>query len=328
MEYEMHFVHAPSASGKTTFLKTGTPSQLTIRREGQDLILPNTLYRHGNIGVVDGDDIIHFTIGWPPNKAWWQQRGATYVHAANLFAIVNTALRLNAPSWMKHFVIMFNGGMKQLGSAENLYMYDRETDSRVTFHHHTVLPTREIHERNIEARKQENLAEGRSWSFPRNWGDANNNRESVQKLAAMLGVGVSETFEEALMEIDSSYSSKTNTESVREKEEASPSTDWEFKFAARGYKDSDPPNGGSTRIVWENRGWFLVLKLFDDGGVFPAYPRTIKFWRTPEFSRDHMKWTSAAHSFIPSKEEMATYLDVLRDMWKEVPKEDLDKLWT
>ena len=205
MDYEVHFVHAPSASGKTTFLKTGSAGQLSIERAGADLELANLLYQHGNCGLVDGDDIIHYTIGWPPNKEWFKHRDATYVHAAHLFALLNTCVRLNAPPWMKHLVIMFNGGMKRIAAAENMYAVDRESDDFVKLHHHTMIPSREDHERNIESRREENLKEGRSWTFPANWGDAHNNRESVKKLSEAFGTLIHSDFESILLEIDPSY---------------------------------------------------------------------------------------------------------------------------
>jgi hypothetical protein len=213
MEFEVHFVHSPSASGKTTFLKTGNPGQLTIRRSGDDLVLPNLLYRHGNCGIVDGDDIIHYTIGWPTNKAWWKQRGATYVHAAQLFALINSAMRIDAPSWMNDLIIMFNGGMKQLATGENLYAVEHGSDNPVTLHHHTMVPSREDHERNIESRRAENLKEGRSWTFPADWGDAHNNRKSVETLAEQLGIPVHTSFIDVLKGIDPEYTT-TKTESI------------------------------------------------------------------------------------------------------------------
>jgi hypothetical protein len=223
MDYEVHFVHSPSASGKTTFLKTGTSGPLTISRNDGDHVLPGTLFQHGDMGIVDGDDIIHHTIGWPPNKEWYKHRSATRVHSAQLFALVNTAVRLNAPSWMKHFVIMFNGGMKQIGVAQELYAHDRDSDSLVTLHHHTVVPNREDHERNIESRRQENLKEGRSWTFPANWGDAHNNRVSVEKLAEHFDLTVHTTFVDVLLEISPGHESVEKTVS-RESEETEKGT--------------------------------------------------------------------------------------------------------
>jgi len=215
----VHFVHSPSASGKTTFLKTGTPGQLTILRDGDNLELPNLLYEHGgNIGIVDGDDVIHYTIGWPPNKEWWKLRGATYVHAAQLFALVNSAVRIDAPPWMRHLVIMFNGGMKQLAVATKLYAVERgEPTQPVTLHHHTVIPSREDHERNIESRRLENLKEGRSWTFPKDWGDAHNNRVSVETMAETFGVLVHSNFDDVLKEISPDYSKQDKPKPTQRK---------------------------------------------------------------------------------------------------------------
>jgi len=97
---------------------------------------------------------------------------------------------------------------------------------------------------------------------------------------------------------------------------------WTLHFAARGYKEDDPPDGGSTRIVWKHpSGWYLVMKLFDDKGEFPKFPRTLKFWRTPDFKRDRMKWASAANEFTPSEEEMLKYHEILEELWRYIPKD-------
>jgi hypothetical protein len=97
---------------------------------------------------------------------------------------------------------------------------------------------------------------------------------------------------------------------------------WSFNFAARGYKPGEPDDGGSTRIVWKHpSGWYLVMKLFDDNGNFPTYPRTLKFWKTPDFAKDRMEWASAANEFVPNEEEMASYHKLLEELWRYVPKD-------
>jgi len=105
-------------------------------------------------------------------------------------------------------------------------------------------------------------------------------------------------------------------------------TDWELKFAARGYKEGENPGkSGSTRIVWTNKDWFLVLKLFDDNGNFPKYPRTLKFWQTENFRNDLMAWTSAQNRFEPTSAELETYTSILGDMWSTLPLAALARLW-
>lgn len=253
MDYEVHFVHAPSASGKTTFLKTGKAGPLTIMRD-QDHVIEDVLYRHGNCGIVDGDDIIHYTIGWPLNKAWFKDRDATYTHAAQLFALVNTALRIKAPPWMSDFIIMFNGGMKKLAVAEKLYAVERGGDNPVKLHHHFMIPSRADHERNIESRRQENLKEGRSWTFPANWGDAHNNRESVAKLADHLGGPVMDSFDSVLNAIKPGYKDKAAEDPIDEneyreqgrREDPSPVPAVFYDFGVCGVKvstSSDPDRG-------------------------------------------------------------------------------------
>ena len=198
MEFGLTILHAPSASGKTTFLRNGeaSPFELDLRTGGTNL--GDFMYRIGNCGYVDGDDIIHFTIGWPRDKAWWRKGGATFVHFANVGAILNAAARLIKPEWMEDLVVMFNGGMKNLDRAEEFYLNLADAESVSSLRHLFVVPTREVHERNIESRRKENEQEGRSWTFPRDWSDAQNNRNAVIQLAEKHGQPVYESFEDAL----------------------------------------------------------------------------------------------------------------------------------
>ena len=198
MEFGLTILHAPSASGKTTFLRNGeaSPFELDLRTGG--LVLGDFLYRIGDTGFVDGDDIIHFTLGWPRDKAWWRKGGATFVHFANIGTIFNAAARLIRPDWMKHLVVMFNGGMKNMARAEEFYLNLADSESVNSLRHLFVVPTREDHERNIESRRKENLLEGRSWTFPRDWSDAQNNRIAVERMANDAGEPVFSSFEEAL----------------------------------------------------------------------------------------------------------------------------------
>ena len=96
---------------------------------------------------------------------------------------------------------------------------------------------------------------------------------------------------------------------------------WKFQFAFRGYKPGEEPGkSGSTRVVWKYGNLWIVLKLFDDKGNFPEYPRTLKFWYTKEFKKDRMEWTSSANAFTPTEAEFAAYnkaLDPLLDAVEE-----------
>jgi hypothetical protein len=97
---------------------------------------------------------------------------------------------------------------------------------------------------------------------------------------------------------------------------------WEFYHAARGYKD-EPEKAGSTRIVWywKTGDLYIVMKLFqDDDGSIRKYPRTIKFWHTPDFRHDKMKWASAANEFQPSDSEYKAYVAMLRGILSEVER--------
>ena len=181
MDFKIVLLHAPSASGKTTFLQQGKPVPFIVSRRPGGQNLGEIGYRHGNFLLVDGDDLIHFTIGWPQDKEWWKKQGATYVHFSNYAAIVNSATRLQAPKWMTHLVVMFNGGMKQRDIVEEFYSSQDDSSHRIM--HRYVVPSREVHERNIESRRLENLKEGRSWTFPRDWSDAQNNRNAVVRMA-------------------------------------------------------------------------------------------------------------------------------------------------
>ena len=198
MEFDLCLLHAPSASGKTTFLTNGQayPFVLDLRNGG--VPLGDFLHRVGSVGLVDGDDIIHFTLGWPRDKAWWRKPGATLVHFANVATILNAAARLSKPEWMDKLVIMFNGGMKNLSRAEEFYTTHTAAGSEGSLQHLFVVPPREVHERNIESRSKENAEQGRSWTFPRNWSDAQANRTAVRNLAKQYKQEVHSTFEEAL----------------------------------------------------------------------------------------------------------------------------------
>ena len=201
MEFDLCLLHAPSASGKTTFLTNGeaTPFVLDLRNGG--VHLGDFLYRFGKVGIVDGDDIIHFTLGWPRDKAWWRKPGATLVHFANVASILNAAARLSKPEWMDKLVVMFNGGMKNVHRAEEFYMGYDDAGHQRSLQHLYVIPTREVHERNIESRKKENVEQGRSWTFPRDWSDAQANRTAVRNMANLKNQEIYETFEAALADV-------------------------------------------------------------------------------------------------------------------------------
>lgn len=96
---------------------------------------------------------------------------------------------------------------------------------------------------------------------------------------------------------------------------------WKFSFAARGYKENeDPGKSGSTRVVWHyaRDDLYMVMKLFDDDGNFPEYPRTVKFWKTKQFAKDKMKWASAQNSFKPSQLEMDGYVRILDSLLGDI----------
>ena len=96
---------------------------------------------------------------------------------------------------------------------------------------------------------------------------------------------------------------------------------WQLHFAAQGYKDGEQKGMGSTRIVWywKTNDMYIVLKLFQNqDGTVRKYPRTLKFWHTPDFNRDRMKWASSANEFTPSDEEYKTYSSLLMQMIDEV----------
>lgn len=98
---------------------------------------------------------------------------------------------------------------------------------------------------------------------------------------------------------------------------------WNFYFAARGYKEGENPGKtGSTRVVWRYppENLFIVLKLFDDGGKYPKYPRTLKFWKTPDFKRDYMKWASSSNEFTPTGEEMNAYEGILSELIEDAER--------
>lgn len=91
---------------------------------------------------------------------------------------------------------------------------------------------------------------------------------------------------------------------------------WELYFAAQGYKEGENKGAGSTRIVWywKTGDLYIVMKLFqNDDGTIRKYPRTLKFWNTPDFAHDKMKWASSQNEFRPSDEEYKTYTRMLSE---------------
>lgn len=98
---------------------------------------------------------------------------------------------------------------------------------------------------------------------------------------------------------------------------------WDFYFAAQGYKEGEQKGAGSTRIVWrwKTGNLFIVMKLFQNqDGTIRKHPRTLKFWHTPDFAHDKMKWASSVNEFKPSEEEYKTYSRMLNDMINEVER--------
>lgn len=91
---------------------------------------------------------------------------------------------------------------------------------------------------------------------------------------------------------------------------------WEFHFAAQGYKDGEDKGMGSTRIVWywQTEDMYIVLKLFQNqDGTVRKFPRTIKFWHTPDFNTDKLKWASSQNEFRPTDTEYKTYSRLLME---------------
>ena len=173
-------IFAPSASGKTTFMKEFGIRVPLFRRRGGKVSFSGVYGYMGNGYIVlDGDDLIN----WPGNKSWFREGTAGLVHTAQLAMILTGIRQISLVHDKHHLVFMFNGGIRDLNDLIPLYLPDER------FTGYLWLPKESDHRRNIDARILENEQQGRSWTFPRDWGEAQNNRESLRAATEALGLG-------------------------------------------------------------------------------------------------------------------------------------------
>lgn len=129
------------------------------------------------------------------------------------------------------------------------------------------------------------------------WKECKNARAELRQFAKRAGIRIFDNWDDAIafsstgVEWTADFASR-----VKLPKYVGTMKNWALEGVYQGYKDTDPPNGGSTRVVWKSlksADTFCVLKLFDDNGVIETTPRTVKFWRTKQLASDKMKWKSA-----------------------------------
>jgi len=324
MSTKITFIYAASASGKTTWIESFPKIQIPFAGLTNDITTgPEALNKYGVASageaiLVDGDQLIQSQTRWPSNSAWWQGEDGKHIAFSNVLSIFTMLQRLSL-SKPAHIIVLWNGAIWPIPRVDQHYGEYWEPVFGPIDYRLVEIPEK-LHKEYVEARikNDKNPGTGSFHGFPRNWRDASNNRISLRKDFDLLGGTrtIYSSFDEAVPD-DIDLGAK--------RESAAPigtkfDDDWTLAFSARGYKDSDPPNGGSTRIVWKSNEtpMYLVMKLFDDGGTFPEEPRTIKFWKTSDFKSDYMKWASAAHRFEPTSEEMASFNDLRTELLSEI----------
>lgn len=176
-----------------------------------------------------------------------------------------------------------------------------------------VLIPEEDHRRQIEYRNRNEHRGGGDVS----WAEIQRARTGVAESCREYNVPIFTTFREAIEYVAGLTDHMRGDEMpptnlMPHKRKPKGLKDWRFVGVYQGYKDSDPPTGGSTRVVWQSRyqdDAFLVFKLFDDDETktYPEFPRTIKFWRTKELRADRLKWKSSQY-------EQEWPLDRIRDV--------------
>lgn len=181
-EKEILFIFGPSAAGKSSFIREfGSPTPVYHRRGGKIVNSPYEFRSDGFTLLIDGDDLVN----WPANKDWHRQSDSDDIHASNLAMIMSEINRVAQAmfvddEWsnLNRIAVMFNGGLKHWASLKAMY-FPESQDSEYSVRAVIWIPPKADHVRNIESRKRENQELGRSWTFPENWGDADNNRKAL-----------------------------------------------------------------------------------------------------------------------------------------------------
>lgn len=131
------------------------------------------------------------------------------------------------------------------------------------------------------------------------WAEVKGARKEMKQFAARTGIPIFDNFDAAIAHSATGIEWTANFEQrVKVPRYVGTMKNWRLEGIYQGYKDTDPPNGGSTRVVWQSlasKDTFCVLKLFDDNGIIATTPRTVKFWRTSKLNADKMKWKSSRH---------------------------------
>jgi len=335
-------VFAPSASGKTSYIAEIPDATREFVELGWEHTVDGPL--KPSIAVpamvtdthiyVDGDDVVAQTMGWPRAQNIHRDPERRFIYTA-LPALV-LQLCLNRTDSRK-LICLFNGVADHIDSMSLLESKFIDQDNLDICY---VIRDLETHKNFVKSRHEKHGV-----VFPTNSRDVNNNREYLSNSASKLGIDVFESFEDATANFGKcSYKISVNVSDdahehmksrrtlvdspADEKPEGSKPT-WNFEWASRGYKEGETPKEpGSTRIVWKHpTGFYVVMKLFselaeDNSIVFLDEPRTLKFWRTQDFARDRMKWASSKFQFNPTDEEMEMYVDAVRQLWDELPRDD------
>lgn len=328
MSTKITFIYAASASGKTTWIESFPKTQVPFAGITSDISTgPEALTKYGVASageaiLVDGDQLIQSQTRWPTNSGWWQGEDGKHIAFSNVLSIFTMLQRLSL-SKPAHIIVLWNGAIWPIPRVDQHYGdYWQPVFGPIDYR--LVEIPESTHKEYVEARikNDKNPGTGSFHGFPRNWRDAQNNRISLRKDFDLLGGTrgrLYSSFDEAIPD-DIDLDAERELVHTSEHTESSFDDNWTLEFSARGYKDSDPPNGGSTRIVWKSNEtpMYMVMKLFDDGGTFPEEPRTIKFWKTSDFKSDYMKWASSKHRFEPTPEEMVSFQRLRDELLSEI----------
>lgn len=154
------------------------------------------------------------------------------------------------------------------------------------------------------------------------WKECKDARAGLRQFAKRTGTRIFDNWDDAIAFSATGVEWTADFESrVKVPKYVGTMKNWKLEGVYQGYKDTDPPNGGSTRVVWQSLGTpstFCVLKLFDDNGVIETTPRTVKFWRTKQLASDKMKWKSARHRVNFSVERQQQVTKILFDLIESV----------
>lgn len=335
-------VFSPSASGKTSYIAEVSGASSELIELGWEHTADGSLKPSMAVPAmvtddfiyVDGDDVVAQTMGWPRAQNIHRDPERRFIYEAMSALILQICINRTDE---RKLICFFNGVADHIDSMSLLESkFIDQTSIDICY----VIRDLETHKNFVKSRHEKH-----GIVFPTNARDLNNNREFLSNSAKALGIDVFSTFEDATanfgkcdykitVNVDDSANTHMKSRRVlkplKESENPDDQTVWQFEWASRGYKEGETPKeAGSTRIVWHHTtaGFYVVMKLFskleeDNSITILDEPRTIKFWKTSDFAKDRMKWASSKFEFQPTEEEMNMYMDAVKQLWEEIPRDD------